>query len=66
VRLIRRFKDELGITIFLIEHDMDIVMEVSEKVVVINFGTKIAEGTPAEVQSNSLVIDAYLGSDDDV
>jgi len=65
VRLIRRFRDELGITVLLIEHDMDIVMDVSEKVVVINFGRKIAEGTPSEVQSNPLVIDAYLGGADE-
>jgi len=65
VRLIRRFRDELGITVFLIEHDMDLVMDVSEKVVVINFGTKIAEGTPSQVQADPLVVDAYLGSEDD-
>ena len=65
IKLIRRFRDELGITVFLIEHDMGLVMEVSEKVVVINFGKKIAEGTPTEVQKNPLVIDAYLGSGDE-
>jgi len=65
VTLIRRFRDELGITVFLIEHDMSLVMEVSEKVMVINFGTKIAEGTPSEVQANPLVIDAYLGTEED-
>ena len=65
IALIRRFRDELGITVFLIEHDMSLVMEVSEKVIVINMGKKIAEGTPNEVQANPLVIDAYLGSEDD-
>lgn len=65
VDLVRSVRDERGVTVMLVEHDMPAVMNISDRIVVLNFGEKIAEGTPSEIQNNEKVIEAYLGSVDD-
>lgn len=62
---IRRIRDEYNLTIFMIEHHMDLVMEISDWIYVLDFGMEIAQGTPEEIQNNSRVIEAYLGVEED-
>ena len=60
--LIEKIKNK-GVTVFVVEHDMDLVMKICDKIIVLDQGEKIAEGTPKEIQNNERVITAYLGVD---
>jgi branched-chain amino acid transport system ATP-binding protein len=62
---IKDVRDKFNLTIFMIEHHMNLVMDISDWIYVIDFGKQIANGTPAEIQNNQRVIDAYLGVADD-
>lgn len=63
---IKRLRDEKGLTVILVEHDMGLVMDISDNIVVLNFGEKLAEGTPEEIRNNKSVIDAYLGEEEEL
>lgn len=65
VDLVKSVRDERGVTVLLVEHDMPAVMSISDRIIVLNFGEMIAKGTPKEIQNNEKVIEAYLGSEDD-
>ena len=65
VETIRKIRDTYNLAVLLVEHDMELVMGISENITVINFGRRIADGTAEEIQNNNDVIEAYLGRSED-
>jgi ABC-type branched-subunit amino acid transport system ATPase component len=64
-RLVRRLADDWGMAVLLVEHDVELVMDISDRVMALEFGRKIAEGSPAEIRRHPEVVRSYLGSDDE-
>lgn len=64
IELIKQIKDEYNLTIIIIDHHMDVIMSLCNEIAVLNFGQKIASGTPIEIQNNAAVVEAYLGVDE--
>jgi branched-chain amino acid transport system ATP-binding protein len=63
---IQDIRDDLGITVILVEHDMNLIMDISDRILTLNYGERIAEGLPEEIQRNPEVLKAYLGEEEKV